>query len=67
MRHRENTLLSRAIQQAVIIDATMGATLAWAYLSAYDISNATILRVLSGAAQRRASDLQTAPPQPATE
>ncbi|OEZ60744.1 MULTISPECIES: hypothetical protein [unclassified Duganella] len=58
MRHRENTLLSRAIQQAVIIDATMGAALAWAYLSTYNISNATILRVLSGAAQRRASDLQ---------
>lgn len=56
MRLRKNTRLANAIQQAIIIDATIGAAHAWAYLSALDVPKATILRVLSSASQRRASD-----------
>ncbi len=53
--------MSRAIQQAVVIDAALGAVHAWAYLSALEVPAATILRVLSGADQRRASDRHPAP------
>ncbi len=56
MRPRVNTRLSSAIQQAVVIDATMGAVHAWAYLSALEIPNHTILRVLSSPRKRRVSD-----------
>ncbi|MYM90609.1 hypothetical protein GTP91_25980 [Rugamonas sp. FT82W] len=60
MRLRENTRLANAIQQAIIIDATVGAAHAWAYLSALDVPQSTILRVLSGTGQRRASDRRPA-------
>jgi len=56
MRPRENTRLSKAIQQAVVIDATKGAAFAWAYLSAFEVPSATILRVLSSARKRRDTD-----------
>ena len=62
MRPRDNTRLASAIQQALIIDATAGAAQAWAFLSALDVRQETILRVLSGPGPRRASD-----PQPATQ
>ncbi|MBV6325407.1 hypothetical protein KVP70_31300 [Duganella sp. HSC-15S17] len=48
--------LSKAIQQAVVIDATKGAAFAWAYLSSFEVPSATILRVLSGARKRRETD-----------
>ncbi|GJI98105.1 hypothetical protein GTP81_15100 [Rugamonas sp. FT107W] len=60
MRLRENTRLAIAIQHAILIDATVGAAHAWAYLSALDVPQSTILRVLSSTGQRRASDPQAA-------
>ncbi|WP_332855283.1 hypothetical protein [Duganella sp. S19_KUP01_CR8] len=56
MRPRENTRLADAIQHAIIIDATAGAAHAWAFLSALDVPDHTILRVLSDRARRRDSD-----------
>ena len=56
MQARENTRLATAIQNAIAIDAKHGAAHAWAYLSAYNVPKQTILRVLSGQNQRRASD-----------
>ena len=56
MQARENIRLAKAIQQAIVIDATNGAAQAWAYLSAHNVPRQTILRVLSSENQRRATD-----------
>jgi hypothetical protein len=60
MRPRENARLAAAIQHAIVIDAVEGAAHAWAYLSTHAVSQATILRVLSGDGARRASDVKVA-------
>jgi hypothetical protein len=62
MKVRENTRLAQVVQHAIFIDATNGAAQAWAYLSAHGVPRQTILRVLSGQAQRRASDRNPASP-----
>jgi hypothetical protein len=60
MRPRENARLAAAIQHAIVIDAVEGAAHAWAYLAAQAVSQATILRVLSGDGARRAADARLA-------
>ena len=57
---RKDAQRARAITEGVLLDSQQGAAIAWAYMASYKVDRATILRALTDARRRRASDV--APP-----
>ncbi|MES2262385.1 MAG: hypothetical protein V4724_28005 [Pseudomonadota bacterium] len=45
---------AQIIERGILIDTSLGAASAWAFLTAHFVPGETILRVLSGPARRRA-------------
>lgn len=60
MQARVNYQFALALEQAVVIDALSGAATAWAFLEMLQVPNEVILRVLSTAPIRRATDTPSA-------
>lgn len=59
-QERTNTRMALIVEQGITRDLLYGSVVAWKFLSANNVPDALILRVLGDPSQRRGSDLPAA-------